>query len=204
MVELPQGTVTFLFTDLEGSTQLLKRLGDRYADLLAEHKRILREAAEARGGREIDNQGDSFFFVFGRANAALAAAVIAQRALAAQEWQEGAEVHVRMGLHTGEPTIGDERYVGLGVHRAARIGAAAHGGQVLLSSATRELVEEEKEGVVVRELGSFRLKDIDRPERLFQLDIEGLQTEFPPLRAEKVSEPRPLRRRAILLAALQR
>jgi YVTN family beta-propeller protein len=107
-----------------------------------------------------------------------------------------------MGLHTGEPSVGDERYVGLGVHRAARIGSVAHGGQVLLSSATRELVEEEVGDVSVRELGSYRLKDIDRPERLFQLDIEGLQTDFPPLSAEKVAEPRPLRWRAILLAAL--
>ena len=202
MTELPQGTVTFLFTDIEGSTELLKRLGDGYAELLADQKRILRAAAEERGGREIDNQGDSFFFAFQRANEALAAAVVAQRALAEHDWPEGVEVRVRMGLHTGEPTVGDERYVGIGVHRAARIGSAAHGGQVLLSSATRELVEEEKQGVVVRELGSYRLKDIDRPEHLYQLDIEGLQTDFPPIRAEKVAPPRPIRRRGILLAAL--
>ena len=202
MVELPSGTVTFLFTDIEGSTRLLKQLGERYGEVLDAHRRILREAVEAREGREVDTQGDSFFFAFARANAALGAAVAAQRALAEHEWPEGAQLCVRMGLHTGEPAVGDERYVGLGVHRAARIGAAAHGGQVLLSSATRELVEEEKHGVVVRELGSYRLKDIDRPERLFQLDIEGLQTDFPLLRADKVAEPRPLRRRAILLAAL--
>jgi class 3 adenylate cyclase/streptogramin lyase len=190
MPELPRGTVTFLFTDIEGSTRLLKQLGDRYGEALAEHQRILREAAEAREGREVDTQGDSFFFAFSKANGALAAAVLAQRALAAHEWPEGAEVRVRMGLHTGEPEVGDGRYVGLGVHRAARIGAAAHGGQVLLSSATRELVEEKVGDVAVRELGSYKLKDFDRPERLSQLDIKGLPSRFPPLRAEPAASPR--------------
>jgi len=202
IAELPQGTVTFLFTDIEGSTRLLKQLGERYGDVLAEHQRILREAVKTREGREIDTQGDSFFFAFARANAALGAAVAAQRNLKAHHWPEGGEVRVRMGLHTGEPIVGDERYVGLGVHRAARIGAAAHGGQVLLSSATRELVEDEVGGVAVCELGSYQLKDFDRPEQLYQLNIEGLQTGFPPLKAQKVAGPHPLRRRAILLSAL--
>ena len=198
---LPLGTVTLLFTDIEGSTTLLKQLGERYGGVLADQKRILRDAAQAHGGREVDNQGDAFFFAFPRANAAVSAAVAAQRALAEHPWPEGTAVRVRMGLHTGEPAVGEERYVGLGVHRAARIGAVGHGGQVLLSGATRELVEDEVGGVAVRDLGSYRLKDIDRPERLFQLDIEGLETEFPSLSAEKVAEPR-LRRRAILLSAL--
>jgi YVTN family beta-propeller protein len=202
MPELHGGTVTFLFTDIEGSTRLLQQLGDRYSMVLADQRRILRAAAEERQGREIDTQGDSFFFAFARANAALGAAVVAQRALAEHDWPEGAQVRVRMGLHTGEPLVEEQSYVGLGVHRAARIGAAAHGGQVLLSNATRELVADDVGGVSVRELGSYRLKDIDRPELLFQLDIEGLQTEFPPLRAEKVAKPRPPRRRAILLSAL--
>jgi YVTN family beta-propeller protein len=202
MPELHGGTVTFLFTDIEGSTRLLKQLGDCYSTVLADQRRILRAAAEERQGREIDTQGDSFFFAFPRANAALGAAVVAQRALAERDWPEGAQVRVRMGLHTGEPLVEEKGYVGLGVHRAARIGAAAHGGQVLLSNATRELVADEVGGVSVRELGTYRLKDIDRPEALFQLDIEGLQTEFPPLRAEKVAQPHPLRRRAILLSAL--
>jgi ABC-type transport system substrate-binding protein/class 3 adenylate cyclase len=200
--ELPHGTVTFLFTDIEGSTRLLKQLGDRYAEVLDEHNRLLREAAAERGGREVDTQGDSFFFVFGRANAALEAAVAAQRALAGHPWPEGAVVRVRMGLHTGEPVVGGERYVGLGVHRAARIGAVAHGGQVLLSNATRELVEDEVGGVAVRDLGLYRLKDIDRPERLFQLDIDGLQTEFPPLTAEKVVARRLFRRKPVLVTAI--
>jgi YVTN family beta-propeller protein len=200
--ELPQGTVTFLFTDIEGSTELLKRLGPGYGDLLEDHARIIRASAAAHSGREVDNQGDSFFFAFPRANAALATAVVAQRALAAHEWPEGVDVRVRMGLHTGEPSIGGERYVGIGVHRAARIGASGHGGQVLLSSATRELVEEESHGVVVRELGLYRLKDIDVPERLYQLDIAGLPTDFPPLKAEKVVPQRTPRRRPLLVGAL--
>ncbi len=201
MAELPTGTVTFLFTDIEGSTALMKRLGDRYAQVLIEQERIIRSAAEERGGREIDSQGDSFFFVFPRANAAVAAVADAQRELAAQEWPDGVQVRVRMGLHTGEPLVGEQRYIGLGVHRAARIGAVAHGGQVLLSNATRELVEE-LDGVSVRELGSYRLKDIDQPERLYQLDIDDLQTDFPPLRAEKVAEPRKLPSRTLLVGAL--
>jgi YVTN family beta-propeller protein len=202
MVKLPTGTVTFLFTDIEGSTQLLKRLRERYGAVLAEHQRIIRAAAEEREGREIDTQGDSFFFAFARANAALGAAVVAQQALAEHAWPEGGEVRVRMGLHTGEPLVGEERYVGMGVHRAARIGAVGHGGQVLLSSATRELVEDEVGGVSIRELGSYRLKDIERPERLFQLDVDGLQTEFPPLTAERIAEPRAMRRRTVVLAGL--
>jgi len=198
MAELPRGTVTFLFTDIEGSTRLLKQLGERYREVLDAHGRILREAADAREGREVDTQGDSFFFAFARANAALGAAVVAQRALAEHDWPEGAEVRVRMGLHTGEPEVGDGTYVGLGVHRAARIGAAAHGGQVLLSNATRELVECDVGGVAVRDLGTYRLKDFDRAERLYQLDIDGLRSKFPPLRAEAV---RSLERRMLLAGA---
>jgi len=202
MSELPSGTVTFLFSDIEGSTALLKRLGTRYGELLESHARILREAASAHGGHEVDNQGDSFFFAFTRANAALAAAVVAQRALAAHEWPDGAEVRVRMGLHTAEPSVGSQRYVGVGVHRAARIGAAAHGGQVLLSNPTRELVEDEVDGVAVRELGLYRLKDIDQPERLYQLDIADLPSTFPPLKAEVVDPSRPLVRRPLFLGSL--
>jgi YVTN family beta-propeller protein len=202
MSELPSGTVTFLFTDIEGSTQLLKRLGERYGEVLEEHQRIIREAASERGGREVDTQGDSFFFAFARANAAVGTAVVAQRALAEHDWPDGVQVRVRMGLHTGEPLVGEDRYHGLGVHRAARIGAVGHGGQVLLSNATRELVEDDVGGVSIRELGTYRLKDIDRPERLFQLDIDGLQTEFPALQAEKVAEPHKISRRTLLVAAL--
>jgi YVTN family beta-propeller protein len=195
MPELPSGTVTFLFTDVEGSTALLKRLGREYGHVLAEHQRILRETFAAHGGHEVDTQGDSFFVAFRRAKDAVAAAVAAQRDLAANEWPDGVELLVRMGLHTGEPQVGEQRYVGIGVHKAARIGAAGHGGQVLLSSTTRELIEDElPPGVTVRDLGERRLKDIDRPERLFQLEIEGLRSDFARLKTLDVELKRKRRR----------
>ncbi len=195
MSELPRGTVTFLFTDIEGSTQLLKQLGADYGGVLAEHQRILRAAFAAHSGREVDTQGDSFFVAFGRGKDAVAAAVDAQRDLAAQPWPHGVEVRVRMGLHTGEPRVGDDRYVGLGVHKAARIAAAGHGGQVLLSRTTRELVEDElPAGVAIRDLGERRLKDIDRPEQLAQLEIAGLQSEFRQLKTLDVEHKRRRRR----------
>src|SRR6266536_189670 len=133
---LPSGTVTLLFTDIAGSTRLLQRLGERYADVLAVHHQLLHDAFAGHGGRVVDTQGDAFFVAFPRAVDAVHAAVDAQQALAAYPWPEGAAVRVRMGLHTGEPTAADGRYVGLAVHRAARVGAAGHGGQVLLSQTT--------------------------------------------------------------------
>ncbi len=139
----PTGTVTMLFTDVEGSTRLLKQLGERYGGMLAEHRRLLRGAVAAHGGREMDTQGDAFFVAFPRARNAVDAAVEAQRALAAQAWPDGVECRVRMGLHTGEPAVGEEGYHGMGVHRGARICAAGHGGQILLSNTTRELAEDE-------------------------------------------------------------
>ena len=179
----PQGTVTFVFTDIEGSTELLKRLGDAYADVVAEHRRILREEFGARGGTEMDTQGDAFFFSYARARDAVAAAVAGQLALAHHEWPAGGQVRVRMSLHTGEPVVGEEGYVGIDVVRAARICSAGHGGQVLLSAATAALVGNAlPDGVHERELGSFRLKDIDHPERIYQLDLDGLPSTFPPLR----------------------
>jgi class 3 adenylate cyclase len=201
---LPSGTVTFLFTDIEGSTRLLKEHGrDRYDETLAEQQRILRAAFAAHHGQVVDTQGDSFFVAFGTAADAVAAAVDAQRDLAAHPWPQGTEVKVRAGLHTGEPKVGAERYVGFGVHRAARIGAAGHGGQVLVSNTTRELVEDDlPDDVRVRDLGTYRLKDLDRPEHLFQLEIEGLPSEFPPLNAERLVPPHPLRRRGLLAAGL--
>ena len=143
VVDLPGGTVTLLFTDIEGSTRLLQRLGDAYAGVLAEHQRLLREAFAAHGGREVDTQGDAFLVAFPRATDAVAAAVAAQRALAAYPWPGGAAVRVRMGLHTGEPTATGGRYVGLAVHRAARVGSAGHGGQVLLSAATQAVLRDQ-------------------------------------------------------------
>ena len=201
MTELPTGTVTFLFTDIEGSTRLLRHLGEGYVAVVDEHHQILRKAVEDQGGREIDNQGDSFFFAFERANAAVAAAVLAQRTLSEHAWPEGGEVRVRMGLHTGEPMVGEERYVGLGVHRAARIGGIAHGGQALLSSVTRELLEDALAGVLIRDLGSYRLKDLDRDERLYQLDVAGLRSNFPPLKAKRVGEPRAIAQAEVEMGA---
>lgn len=183
MAELPSGTVTFLFTDVEGSTRLLKQLRDRYGEVLADHRRILRAAFEEHGGQEIDTQGDAFFVAFRKATDAALAAATAQRALAEHAWPDGVEFRVRMGLHTGEPTLGDEGYHGLGVHRAARIMAAGHGGQILVSQATCSVLEDDElPGIRLRDLGQHHLKDLDRPEHIYQLDIEGLPLEFPPLR----------------------
>lgn len=181
---LPRGTVTFLFTDIEGSTRLAARLGERYAEVLAEHQRLLRAAFAGAGGREIDTQGDAFFVVFPRAKDALAAALAGQRALAAHHWPEDGRVRVRMGLHSGEPAVAGGRYVGLGVHRAARICAAGHGGQILLSSATYALLADDVlPGVAFHELGEHRLKDLERPERLYQVSVPDLPRAFPPPRS---------------------
>src|SRR5215472_639329 len=149
---LPTGNVTFLFTDIEGSTSLLQHLGDRrFARVLEEHRLILRAAFEAGGGYEVDTQGDSFLIAFGSAREAVATAVVAQRAIQAHPWPEGAPIRVRMGLHTGEPTVAGSRYVGLDVHRAARIMAVGYGGQVLLSQATQALILHDlAEGLAVR------------------------------------------------------
>jgi class 3 adenylate cyclase/tetratricopeptide (TPR) repeat protein len=183
---LPTGTVTFLFTDIEGSTQLLKRLGRRYGAVLADHRSILRTAARQHGGEEVDKQGDSFLFAFPRADEAAKAAVEAQRGLAAHEWPDGTTLRVRMGIHTAEPSASDDGYYGLGVHRAARIMAAAEGGQVLVSLAASSVLQDaELEGARLRELGEYWLKDLDRPERLYQLDVIGLQTTFPPPDGER-------------------
>ncbi len=164
---LPTGVVTFLFTDIEGSTRLLHELGDGYAPALHEHRRVLREAFAAHDGVEVDTQGDAFFAAFGRATDAVAAAEASQRSLAA------GPLRVRMGLHTGEPSVTEEGYVGLDVHKGARIAAVGHGGQVLLSHATRALVDHP-----VLDLGAHRLKDLSAPERIYQLEIEGLPGEF--------------------------
>src|SRR6266436_2254360 len=181
MRDLPTGTVTPLFTDIEGSTHLLQQLGDRYASVLAECRHLLRASFQEWNGHEVDTQGDAFFVAFARATDAVLAAVEVQRAFASHPWPEGATVRVRMGLHTGEPTLTSEGYVGLDVHRAARIMSAGHGGQVLLSQTTCNLVGEDlPEDVTLRDLGEYRLKDLGRPRRLFQLDISGLHADFPP------------------------
>jgi class 3 adenylate cyclase len=188
--DLPEGTVTFLFTDIEGSTQLLHRLREGYATLLADQRRLLREAFANWKGHEVDTQGDAFFVAFSRATQAVSAAAEAQRALAGHTWPEGVSVRVRMGIHTGEPWSGNEGYVGMDVHRAARIAHVAHGGQVLLSETTTALVRDElPTGVSLLDLGRHLMKDIHRPERLCQLVIEGLPSEFPPLTSLEALPP---------------
>jgi predicted ATPase/class 3 adenylate cyclase len=180
---LPTGTVTFLFTDLEGSTRLLQQLGALgYAGVRDEHHRLLRASVTAHGGREVDTQGDSFFLAFSTAHDALSAAAQTQQVFAAHPWPDGTPVLVRMGLHTGAPLVTGEGYVGVDVVRAARIAAAAHGGQVLLSDTTRLLAEADlPEGCALRDLGAHLLKDLQRPERLCQLILPGLPADFPPL-----------------------
>jgi len=181
---LPTGTLTFLFSDIEGSTRLLQSAGAAYTQLLERHQALLRAAFGAAGGVEVATEGDSFFVVFASAGSAVRAAAAAQRALAAETWPPSVgEVRVRIGLHTGEGTLGGDNYVGLDVHRAARIGAAAHGGQVLLSDTTRALVSASlPDDFSLRDLGEHRLKDLDQPERLVQLVVNGLRGEFPPPR----------------------
>ena len=183
MAELPTGTVTFLFTDIEGSTRLLRELGDRYATVLKEHQLIIRQAIANAGGAEVGIEGDSFFAAFSSAPAAVGAAVAGQLGLAAHGWPEGFSVRVRMGLHTGDGVLSGSDYVGIDVHRAARIASAAHGGQVILSDATRALTEQSlPAGARLRDLGNHRLKDIVQPEHLYDLVIDGLPAEFPPPR----------------------
>ena len=180
--ELPSGTVTFLFTDIAGSTLLLERLGEAYANLLADQRRIMREVFDSLEGQEVDTQGDSFFVSFARASQAVSAAAEIQRSLQAHEWPDGVEVRVRMGLHTGEPVRAEEGYVGMDVHRAARIAHAGHGGQVLLSPTTTSLIEHDlPDGVRLRDLGEHRLKDLQHPQRIHQLIIAELASDFPPL-----------------------
>ncbi|HET7044804.1 MAG TPA: adenylate/guanylate cyclase domain-containing protein [Gaiellaceae bacterium] len=187
MASLPGGTVTFLFTDIEGSTRLLQELGDAYAEVVAGHRRLLREAFGAAGGSEVDTQGDAFFYSFPRARDAVAGAVAGQRSLAGHAWPGGADVRVRMGLHTGEPAVGEEGYVGLDVVRAARICAAAHGGQILLSETTRALLGGDlPAGTSVRDLGEQQLKDV-RAERLYQLELADAPRSFPPPRTHEAA-----------------
>ena len=172
-----------LFSDIEGSTALLSRLGDRYGDALLDHRALLRAAFVAWRGREISTEGDSFFVVFGSAGDAVACCLAAQRALAGHDWPGGDAVRVRMGLHSGEPTPHEDNYIGMDVHRAARIAATAHGGQVVLSEATFQLASPLPDEVSVRDLGFHRLKDISAPERIYQLAGPGLREDFPRLKS---------------------
>jgi predicted ATPase/class 3 adenylate cyclase len=186
-MDLPTGTVTFLFTDIEGSTRLLRELGDDYRAVQGDHMRLMREAIAEGGGTVIRTEGDAFFAVFPSATGAVQAAVTAQRAFASHPWAHGAPVRTRMGMHTGEGRLGGEDYLGIDVNRAARIAAAGHGGQVLLSDATRGLVAEAlPEGVSLRDLGEHRLKDFDTPQQIHQLVVDALPADFPRLRTMDV------------------
>jgi len=194
-VTLPAGTVTFLFTDIEGSTRLLQELDDDYGQVVADHRRLLRELFQAAGGKEVDSQGDAFFYSFPRARDAVGAAVAGQRALSEHAWPQNARVRVRMGLHTGEPTVGEEGYFGLDVVRAARICSAGHGGQILLSETTRALLGNDlPSGVSVRDLGEQRLKDVQH-EHVYELALEESPQEFPPLKQAETDRPDDLSRR---------
>jgi class 3 adenylate cyclase/CheY-like chemotaxis protein len=173
------GTVTFLFTDLEGSTGLAHSLQDRWTSVLVDHRRLIRGAAREFDGREIDCRGDELFIAFEEAASAARAAIGAQMTHAERDWPMGASVRVRMGMHTGEAIYADEDYLGLEVHRAARICFAGHGGQILLSQATVGLLPDD---VGARELGEYQLRGLPEPERIFQLEAAGLETDFPPLR----------------------
>ena len=182
--DLPEGTLTFLFTDIEGSTRLLEQLRDQYAVVLDEQRELLRLAFSHWNGREIDTQGDAFFVAFGKAIEAVNCVMEAQRRLAEHAWPQGVSVRVRMGLHTGEPIVGRTGYVGMAVHRAARIAHAGHGGQVLLSEITSGLVVDDlPSGARLVDLGRHLLKDLNRPEHIYQLDMDGLPGEFPALKS---------------------
>jgi class 3 adenylate cyclase/CheY-like chemotaxis protein len=186
VARLPTGTVTFLFTDLEGSTDLAHRLGEQFCDVLVDHRTILRGAITEAGGQEIACRGDEFFVAFERVDRAIGAAVAAQRGVAAHAWPTGAEVRVRMGLHTGEAVVADEDYLGVEVHRAARICFAGHGGQILLSGQTQGLLPNNIERW---DLGEYPLRGLPEPERIFQLVAPDLPAKFPPLRVTRGRTP---------------
>ena len=181
---MPSGTVTLLFSDIQGSTKLLQELGAGYEEMLAGHRRILRTAFERRGGYEVGTEGDGFFVTFATADDAVGAAIDAQRRLESHQWPHDRPVRIRIGIHTGTPAIVGADYVGLDVHRAARISSSAHGGQIVLSDATRALLSSAgPDRFELRDLGEHRLKDLGRPERLFQVVAEGLTADFPSLRS---------------------
>ncbi|MEA2332885.1 MAG: hypothetical protein QOH58_3023 [Thermoleophilaceae bacterium] len=187
--KLPEGNVTFLLADIEGSTELLGRLGEQYAALLSEVRRRVRAAVRQAGGHEVSARGDDVFAAFERAPAALEAALAIERAMQAGGWPGGADVRLRIGLHRGRPALTDTGYVGLSIHAAARICFAAHGGQIVMSSAVRAAVLESlAEGVGLRGLGAWRFRGLPEPVELFQVDATGLLAEFPPLRSAVPAE----------------
>lgn len=187
----PRGTVTFLLTDIEGSTVLLRQLGDEYATLLRDVRALIRKSVRDAGGHEVDARADEFFAAFGKPAAALDAAMRIQRSLKKREWPDGVEVCVRIGLHSGRTTLTETGYVGIAVNTAARVCSAGHGGQILLSSATRDALEGiETAGVVLRALGRYALAGLPDPEALFQVHAADLRVKFPKLRATALASRR--------------
>jgi class 3 adenylate cyclase len=185
---LPTGLLTFLLTDIQDSTSLLERLGERYAVVRDDVQGIIRRAVLAAGGREVDARADEFFAVFERATSAIEAAVAIQRVLGGRTWPDGHECRVRVGIHSGRPKLVDSGYVGLSVHTAARVSSAAHGGQIVVSGEAKRAIEGAvPAGIRLRALGRHRLRGLTRPEALFQIETEGLLAEFPPLRTEMAS-----------------
>ncbi len=185
--------VTFLFTDVEGSTRILREHERAYTGLIAEYRRLVRETVERAGGKEIDSRGDEVFAAFGEAARALEAALETQRALAAHPWEDGIELRVRIGIHAGRAAVEDGDYVGLDVHRAARISQAGHGGQILVSDPTHE---ELAGSIELKDLGEYALHGLPEPERIFQVVAPGLPETFPPLRIE----PKPAGKMRVVLA----
>jgi len=191
---LPTGLVTFLLTDIENSTALLERLGERYSGLLDDIRGIVRRAVVAAGGREVDDRADEFFAVFERTTPAVESAVAIQRALSGRAWPDDLECRVRVGIHSGRPSLTDTGYVGLSVHTAARVCSSAHGGQIVVSGeAKRGMDGSLSAGIGLRSLGRHRMRGLTQPVALFQVDVEGLEAEFPPPRTEAVSFTEPPR-----------
>ena len=190
VASLPRGTVTFLMTDIEGSTKLLRTLGDGYAKLLREVRTLIRASVRKAGGHEVDARADEFFAAFRRPAHALVAALAIQRSLQEQAWPEGGEVCVRIGIHTGRTKLAETGYVGIAVHTASRMCSAGHGGQILLSTATRDAMDvaliDPNDGVTFRTLGRYVLTGLPEPEAVFQVNANGLRAKFPKLRATAV------------------
>jgi class 3 adenylate cyclase len=184
VASLPRGTVTFVMTDIEGSTELLRALGDGYAKLLREVRTLIRAGVRMAGGHEVDARADEFFAAFRRPGHALVAAVAIQRGLRERTWPDGTEVRVRIGIHTGRTTLAETGYVGIAVHTASRVCSAGHGGQILLSTAARDALDVVRtDGITFRTLGRYTLAGLPEPEALFQVDATDLRVKFPKLRA---------------------
>jgi class 3 adenylate cyclase len=182
--KLPRGRVTFILADIEGSTELIHRLGDGYGPVLNQLRRLMRAAVQKAGGREVDAIGDELFAAFERAPSAVGAAVAIQRAVRDHAWADGAQVRVRIGVHTGRPTLGETGYLGLAVHTVARVCTSAHGGQIVISSAVREAIGESLlDGVAFESLGSWRLSGLRESMELLQIRADDLLHDFPPVRA---------------------